>query len=342
MTKVKPTSKEQLVYYLITNISLGTYDKRFLANIQTMNFTTKQPVTSNQSDLLDKITIRYRKQLAKQELSSAELIDLPWSIQPIQSLPEFTEAHISIEDNSIVVRSPYKTDFVKEFRETSYSTWNRESRCWKLPLNEFLLKNTIETVTRHYNSVHYCEQAQSIIDSINTYNTAKYWSPTLVKIKGNLYVLATNPSLEEAIADIELKIDVATFARLSFYGIEISPEIQNEILDKNKVEFAISRMPLVEHDVELLTDYLISIGADFVGMSEWLSIKHDFNKVLQDKLNTASIEYRMLDKRSQYHELNLRNYKMPVIISKWSAATFLSDSAAKTITLVNSNPIPIK
>ena len=59
MSKVKPTTKEQLIHYLLHNVSLGTYDNRFLTNIETNFIGAGKPVTSNQSDLLTKITFRY-------------------------------------------------------------------------------------------------------------------------------------------------------------------------------------------------------------------------------------------------------------------------------------------
>ena len=85
MTKVKPTTKEQLVYYLCHNISLGTYDQRFLDNILRLNITANKPLTTNQSSLFDKIVERYSRQLAKQEIASADMKLLPWILQPIDS-----------------------------------------------------------------------------------------------------------------------------------------------------------------------------------------------------------------------------------------------------------------
>ncbi len=55
MTKVKPKTKEQVIYFLISNISLGTYDKRFLSNLESMNVVAKKPLTTNQATLFEKI-----------------------------------------------------------------------------------------------------------------------------------------------------------------------------------------------------------------------------------------------------------------------------------------------
>ena len=74
MTKVKPTTKEQLVDFMLKYLSLGTYDKKFLNNLVQLNFIQKIQVTTNQADLLDKITLRYHRQLLKKELIPQEIL----------------------------------------------------------------------------------------------------------------------------------------------------------------------------------------------------------------------------------------------------------------------------
>jgi hypothetical protein len=49
MQVLKPTTKEQLIHYLVNHISLGTYDKKFLSNVYEINkpLTTNQNITNN-------------------------------------------------------------------------------------------------------------------------------------------------------------------------------------------------------------------------------------------------------------------------------------------------------
>lgn len=348
MTKVTPTTKDQLIYYLLSNISLGTYDRRFLNNLQTVHVANKKPVTSNQSELLDKIVGRYKRQLAKQELSDADMVALPWTIAPITSLPQFTEAHISISEDLVTIHSPYKVEFVKEFREYKYSTWLREERCWTLPLCEETLKFTITTASKHYNKVNYCPLVQEVVDSVATFNAVKYWDPTLVKLNGNYYISAITPKLAAAVENIPLSTDLPTLARLVHYGISISDEIIQEVATNNvtveKAKFAAARESSLEFNDELILDHLLSIETDYVLMSDWSSVNRSFSTKIQAALKSAEIPYSVIDRRKAGQDIDMSQYVMPVILSGWS---FISNSplaalAAKSINLVNSTPIDIK
>ena len=213
MTKVKPTTKEQLVYYLCHNISLGTYDQRFLDNILRLNITANKPLTTNQSSLFDKIVERYSRQLAKQEIASADMKLLPWTLQPIDSSPKFTEAHIAIEDDRIAVRSPYKKEFVKEFKELDAPlAWNKETKVWSSDFSEKYLKNIMDCVEKHYNNVNYDNETQHIFETLVAYEDCKYWSPTLVSRNGNLFVYAINKSLNTALEKVEISTSPASLA----------------------------------------------------------------------------------------------------------------------------------
>lgn len=347
MLKVTPTTKEQLVYYLLTNISLGTYDKRFLTNIQAAHVTFNKPVTTNQSDLLIKIVKRYQRQLARKELDIDVLVALPWSIKPITSLPEFTEARVSIKDNEIIVQSPFKANFVKEFREYDYSAWDKESKSWSCPLSEETLKYVIDVTNRHYDKVNHCNMVKDIICEVSLYSDAKYWDPTLVEANGRLYIAAINPSLDKAISDMELSTDLYTIARLAYLGVVISEEIKSNLsssLDTQAVSFSSERNGTLEYDSELVLKYLLMVNTDFVLMTEWFGVNKEFSTSLKLGLANAGIKYQVLDRRKDSIEYNFRNYKMPIVLSSWS---FVSDGsiavlAAKTINLVNSNPINIK
>lgn len=347
MTKATPTTKDQLVYYMLANISLGTYDKRFLTNIQSVNLVKHKPVTTNQSDLLDKITFRYSRQLAKKELDVTELIGLNWSIKPIPSSPVFTEAHITIKDNNIIVQSPYKNAFVREYTEHRYPTWDKINRSWVCPLSEETLRDTVNTTTRHYEKINYSDEVQQVLNTMRLYHDIKYWNPTLVEVNNMLYIAASNSSLHEAIKHIELKTDLATIARLVHYGITISEDIKYTLIQRGvsteHLEFASNRSLRLEYDASLLLRLLVSVQPDFVLMNEWFGVNKEFTDTLKKGLAEANIKYQILDRRSDIG-LSLRDFSLPIILSSWSvvSASGLAAMSAKTINLVNSNPIKIK
>lgn len=342
-----PTTKDQLVYYMLANISLSTYDKRFLTNIQTINLGKHKPVTTNQSDLLDTITVRYSRQLAKKELDASVLIGLSWSIKPVPSSPVFTEAHITIKDNNILLQSPYKNSFVREYTENKYPAWDKVNRSWVCPLSEETLRDTVNTTARHYEKVNYSDEVQQVIDTMRLYHDIKYWNPTLVEVNGTLYIAAINSSLHEAINHIELKADLATIARLVHYGITISNEIKYTLIHRGvnpkHLEFASSRSLRVEYDASLLLSLIVPIQPDFVLMNEWFGVNKDFTDTLKKGLAEANIKYQILDRRSDIG-VSLRDFSLPIILSSWSvvSASGIAAMSAKTINLVNSNPIKIK
>jgi len=340
MSKVIPKTKEQLVYYLLSNISLGTYDKRFLSNIQTFNVVNKKPVTTNQHDLLNKVVLRYKRQLAKFGLDSTDIVELPWTIEPIESLPQYTEAHISIEDDRVVLRSPFKQEFVKEFRDYLHSTWNREERIWTCPLSEEILRHVISITMKHYDHVNLDETIKTIIDELSQYEDVKYWEPTLVESNGKLYIAATNSSLEQSIFDIELNTDPSTIARLAHYGVKIAIDLEKH----NIPSFAIDRIVQIDYNAKDIINVIKTIDSDYVLMTEWFGIQKDFTQEVISELNNNNIEHKLLERRAEPDSLNLRNYKLPVILSSWSFVTnnALHSTAAKTIHLVNNNPIAIK
>lgn len=345
MLKVKPNTKEQLVDYMLKYLSLGTYDKKFCNNLLLAHVAKQRPVTSNQADLLDKIVSRYRKQLAKKEIDSNEMVSLPWTLPPIESLPQYTQAHISIADIDInpyiAIHSPFKRSYVKDIRELEYATWDREERFWIAPATEKNIKKLISLTEQHYDNVNYCDETRAILEYVSTYETLKYWDPTLVKINDNFYVVAANNALMEAISHITLNDEPCNIARLVKMGIKIDESL---ITDK-KISLAIDRNPSIEQfDIGTIIDYLQLIKADMVILAEWFGPNKDFILELANNLKANKIEHVLVkSKRSNELNIDLRKYQMPVKINLgiWQSDNTLR-YLGKNINLVNSEPIDIK
>ena len=343
--KAKPTTKEQLVYFLYNHISLGTYDKRFIENIVTGYLASLQPVTSNQHALLDKITLRYARQLRKEEIDANEMVSLLWQIKPVESLPSYTEAYIELKEDNIEVRSPFKSDFIKSFKELPNTKWERETKTWYVLASEDTLKKTIEIVQQHYEKVNYCSAIQHILNTVEAYNEAKYWDPTLVKINGSNYILATNSSLDEAIKNIPLDNSLSSIARLVYHGVNISrsavSSIPNEVTDDD-ITFALTTEVTIEHDVDAIAQKLRMVNADYVLMRE----SNALNKNIADRLQTAlandNVKIVTIDRKNKPSLSEIKNADFPVLLGSYSFSTPLSVMFAKVINLTNSNPIDIK
>jgi hypothetical protein len=336
--KVKPNTKEQLVDFMLKHLSLGTYDKKFLDNIVQLNFTVKNPVTTNQAELLDKITSRYHRQFLKKELNSEELIQLPWTLQPIESSIQFTQAYISIaDDKDIVIHSPYKKEFVKTLKALEYMQWDKENKLWHTPYAEFRLKKLLSITKANYSTVNYCPIIEEILVQIKPYEEAKYWSPTLIKRNDNYYVVACNKVLYETIKDIELNDNPATIARLVRLGINIDIDVDS---------FAKEMNPQLEvHNVSILIESLQSIDTDFVILNEWRGVNKEYMYNVANHLKANKIKHSIIknDQVTDFTIVDLRKYEMPVKINLGMSKT--EDGTkylGKTINLVNSTPIEIK
>lgn len=345
MLKVKPNTKEQLIDYMLKYLSLGTYDKKFCNNLLHIHVAKNKPVTSNQAELLDKIVARYHRQLAKKEIDSKEMVQLDWTLPPIESLPQYTQAHISIADADsnpfVVVHSPFKKTYVKELKELNCAKWDREERFWIAPATEKTIRSLVELTNKHYDLVNYCPETQHILDSLVTFTGTKYWEPTLAKINDNFYIVAANNALMEAIEHIPLNDEPHNLARLVRMGISID----ESLITNKKISFAIDKNPSIEQtDIKSIISYLLLIKTDMVILAEWFGPNKDFVLELANNLKANSIEHKLVkSKRSNDLNIDLRKYEMPVKINLgiWRSENTLM-FLGKNISLVNSTPVDVK
>ena len=195
---------EEVVDFLLSNVRLGTYDKRFMANLLMTKIIPRDSVTSNQVSLFKKVVQKYHKQLLALQLNSIELSEIPWGLTIVTSSSEFTDASIKIEDDNIILYTPYKDSFVKEFRSVRLMTWSHEFKHYVTPFSLNKLKGILETVKKHYTKVNCCNTIQDILKEVEIYSSVTCWNPTLVKINGNMYIAAINEPLYNATIDIDL------------------------------------------------------------------------------------------------------------------------------------------
>ena len=336
MSKVKPTTKEQLIHYLLSNVSLGTYDRKFLTNLETGFLGRDRSVTTNQATLLSKIVARYSRQLAKQEISHTDMNNLPWTKEPVESLPEFVTAFAELVNDKIVIRSPYKTSFIKELKSVRTVQWFKESREWHVNYNESNLKKVVTLIADHYETINFCEAIKEMLATAEQYEHIKVWEPTLINVSGNLLVAGITESMYTAIENIPVSVSPECFSTLASYGIKISPDLtSNEILT-----FAADPSPKIERSNILdLIEYLPMIGCEnVVCVATIHSLATDQFKLLTKGLldkninvhNNGSIDYK-----------SLRNYVVLFSLAH-AMASGIEAHATKLIQIVNSNPIKIQ
>ncbi len=352
--KAKPTTKEQLVYYLIRNISLGTYDKRFLSNLENL-FLQHKPVTSNQADLLNKIILRYMKQLRKKEIDANEMVNLEWTVDPIESTSEFTDAFITIKNDTVELKTPYKKDFISEIRTKELDiVWHKETKHWTAPLCESVLKHFIKCVEKHYHMIHYCSATKAIINTLADYESATCWDPTLVKINGNLYIAGITSPLYEVIKDIPLTVEPDILARLVCYGVTISNDVIVEAIEKlgdtpeahKLIDFAVSQSIIFDcSDAITLVDFLKKIKCDFVIIIETFGVATKELPSLVSEIKKQELSYHYIDRKSNANTIDIDKYEFPVTInsSLWASPNQdrVRQISCKTVHLGNNKPIDI-
>lgn len=347
MTVIKPTSKEQTIYFLLGNVSLGTYDKRFLQNIEENYICTHKPITTNQAKLLDKIITRYHRQLLKLEVNSEELISLQWNINPIDSLPQYTEVFLDVFDDMLVLRCPYKKEFVTDFKKNKIGArWDSESRFWYMPASTNSLKIVNDQIISHYSNINYCEKITEFFNIVNEYKTCKYWNPTYKYLAGNFMIVATNKWLDESLSQLEFDGKASTISKLVWHGVTIDDSVIKlckEKYDNNIVDFAVSVNNESEINDVSLIDKLMSTEVDFVVIYFKLS-RGNFAKQITELLEKNKIKFH-IHNQDEIFSLPHKLYEHPVLLTDRSISTNESYNAkqfAKIIKIVNSKPITIK
>lgn len=334
------STKEHLVYFMQTGVMrLSNYDLKFVQNIH--HFTLQQKsITSNQVALFDKLVVKYERQFKKQNLTLDFLQKLPWTTKIIQSDPIYTDAYISIIDDVIHFRAPYNKNFIANFRKLDYNpfVWKREDKRYEAKFSTPALKILVHLVHHFYPIVHYCPVVTELLNTIQEYDSVKYWQPTLIKVNGNFIISATNKYVDEAIKHIILTNDLNTMVDLSEYGIAMD---DNLLEDKDKLNFVSDYIHEIElSKIDKIFDYLKELKCDGVYFSgHSLLIKKD----LKEKVYEITTNIHNLSDTPQSRRLH--NYNFPVVIqfsSMISGTKLQTNGIKKVIKIINSNPIDIK
>jgi hypothetical protein len=337
----KLNTAEDLVYFISTNhLALSRYDSKFIANIQKLN-----QLTSNQVILFHKLLFKYSRQLAKHELFPENLIVLPWRKPIVESVPEFTDAHILLEDGEIRFKCPFNRNFIEEFRKghTVHYVWDRDNKMYRTKFGAHSLRLLIAIANKHFKIIHYCPITTNLLDSMTHCANAKYWTPTLVNIGNNLMIAALNEALYEAIKDIPLSTDAKTLAKLVYYGIKIDESLYDITDEKQRF---ICQSYIIHESSELLNTipWLKEIGCDMVYISGGTMITTDKKKIM-DGMTKAGLSHHILHRWTDDLFKTVASKSVFPVMIKFRNTNYLPNiftKIGKTIQIVNSQSIEIK
>lgn len=277
MIKIK--TKDHLVYFMQSGMmKLSNYDLKFVQNLNTVILQHK-PITTNQTLLFDKLISKYKKQLSKHKYSVQFLMSLPWTVDIVESSSEYTEVHISIENNKIFIRCPFNKKFVTEFRKIEYNPfkWDNENKRYESEYSTRAFKIAHNTIPKFYSKVNYCDTASALINRLSNYSPTDIWEPTLVEVNGRYLIGATNQFVQPLIENIELNTDVKTLSYLS----EICVRISDNLAKDNRLNFANSVFYETQiDDLGNVFNWLKELGCDcifFSGLSNPLKKNNVFD-----------------------------------------------------------------
>lgn len=274
MQKIEFTSKEQVIYFMLTtSISLSHYDYKFISNMQSLTQDKKQ-ITSGQADLFDKLLHKYRKQFATNGYTVEELESLTWKCVVVPSLPKYTNANVDWDDsvNKMTIKVPFKKDFISKFRKEMTTffpiddygpidnsqpwVWNSERKRYESDPSTSSLKLAYTILPQYFTTVYH-NQIKDIIDTLEQ-TKVQYKDPTLVLVDGQYSIVNSNAILDELLADVTLDNSAECLYRLSQFGIKVDEAITN---GDPKLEFAANYM--VEVDIDAINDccdWLVDLG----------------------------------------------------------------------------------
>lgn len=256
--------------FMLAKIRLSQYDEQFINNL--LLYTARNnTITSNQDALFKRVARKYERQFKQHSLSVEELLKLPWVGTVIPSLPEYTNAAVMIQDDKIIFRAPFKKDFLTALKKNPIQgfLWVKEARQYEVPYSLYTLQRVLSLAADQYEDINFCPITMDIVDRLSVFEDAKYWNPTLVLRNGHLYIVACTPSLDQALGDMRLSLDLKTIAQIAQYGVTIDISVKEYFYATEpmmKVDFASSYITTFEHKhVPLMLKWLKELGCDVVG-----------------------------------------------------------------------------
>lgn len=324
-----------LATWMLSNIRLSRYDDQFVNNL-TLYITQHNRITSNQDLLFRKVTGKYRKQFSQLKIEVEEVLTRLWDVKIVESIPEYTGASIKIENDKLILRSPFNKNFLTALKKNPIYTlqWVKDKRQYEAEYSHTNLKELLYLTADHYPILSYCERVTQIVDSLSAYEDIKYWVPTLV-YNGHYYIAAMNEHLYEAIKDIPITDDLKTIATLVKYGVVIDQSVKDHF---SKTENPIKVMLAMNFQIEIeMKDALLTI--------EWLE-EFGCDAISEPKsfVTNSKLDIRNTTIKFCKNPKDLRNYTNPVIVYQRGHFSLVNEKPMKlfkVIKFVNSEPIDL-
>lgn len=319
--------KDNLVYYLTQGyIHVSRQDYLFFSNL--VKIANERNVTTGQNNLLNKLLIKYQKQLRNNNLDIEILKNLPWKNPLLETLDEYRRTYINLTETEITVRNPFSKKFISSLQKSnSELVWDKKRKCYSAEYNTYNLKHSLDVVFKNFDNVVLSNNIQQLLNDIKQYENC-HWNPTLVKSNENFYIAAANEYLTNNL-NFELNDQPNTLFKLNRYGVRIDETLQFS----EERKFASSYIYHIDiADVDLLVDLLIKLEINNVVIEGHTLYRDSIYKELRNKLIQ--------------HDIKIRNETdadptSVLLTFKASNIFWRTKKASKIILIKNSRPISI-
>lgn len=330
---------EHVIHFMNSGkISLSRYDEKFMSSLSMIS-----RVTTNQVELFYKLIYKYARQLNKFELNPETLINLPWSMPVVESLPEYTRGHIEVIDGLLTFKCPFNRTFINEFRKQENNTflWSSSNRRYESKFSPHALQLLLNVGSKHYKDIKLCSITQKLIDDLHPYAECTNWDPTLKLINGNLMIASINDILYELTKDIPLEATVESLSKFAEYGIMVSEEVYGE---DERLKFASSIVFNQEANAIInIIPWLQELGCDMVYVSGSGGIT-PYRAALMKTLKETNMPHQELVGVVYKNSPLANTYKFPVLIKLRPSFDNGNEPyrVSKIINVRNSEPVTIK
>jgi len=328
------THKEELLkFFLAGYVHLSKKDYGFFNNIKSL-IEDNKPFTSNQAKLFDKLVVKYQRQLAKNNIDTETLLNLSWNATIVESAPSYLQAKISCFANNIIIKTPFNSKFVTDFRKIQLNSfiWDKNERQYIAPFSTYNLHLAVNFVGKYFKDVVFCDLIQEHIDKLKVYDSANIWSPTLIKINDQYYIASINENLYDATKNLILSNNCKVLFELSKYGIKIS----NEIIGNDQQLYIASNYN-VTMDLDNLDD-LVNILKKLDILTVFTSREIIHNREITNEIKKALLEQGIVCKPYNFQD----NIKSGILIKSTAGTMHSMPDVDKIITITNSRPINIR
>lgn len=325
-------TKEQVLFYFLTDkIRLNIYDKQFCNNLQEIILSNNK-ITSNQKNLFDKLILKYKKQLSKQNLNAYLLLELSWKTSIIESDPNYLVARVFIKDNWLIFRVPFNKNFISEFKTIKDNPfeWDRKNKFYISTLSTHALKLIHNTLPKYFDDIKYDISIQKILNNLSTLENS-IWEPTLVKIN-NFYLIAPiNESLYNVTKHINLNEEVDTLFTLSQYGIKVEDKI---VKDDHKKLFASNTHPTIDLQYfEQCAKWLKELNVEVVSFGRGMNGLESLGDLINKKFGKKNNIYNSIEKILKKYNLKVIKNKEKFYLSSYIGNTVVIQTYSSLITI---------